>query len=810
MLTFRKTLLMTCMLAGLSVARATAQPNEAEPVRMPIAEAFNEVPVGFSLLTHGQDQFVAFYAPDHSMSVGHRKTNSTKWEFVKLPTKIKNDSHNYISMAIDREKRIHVSGNMHAVPLIYFQTAKPLDIHSFEKIEHLIGDQEDRVTYPQFMYNQEGDLIFHYRIGGSGNGNEIYDIYSEKTHSWSRLLDKPLTDGKGLMNAYMNGPTLIDGWYHLNWVWRDTPDCSTNHDLSYARSRDLKNWENVFGKKVKLPITLDNKSLIVDPVPARGGIINGCHGVAVGPDGRVMVSYHKFDKDGNTQIYIARPEKKKWVSTQISDWSYRWWFEGGGSINNEINIGRPVMQDDGTFTISYDHRIEGRGYFVVDATTLKTIKNVRTGDSTLKIESQDFSIKQDKSFIKDLRAADKGDSQVNLDSDDELIGHIPGRYHLEWQAWPGIRDKVKENFNPEPTTLYLVDTKPYAAMLENFPAGADPVEIGNRVGNRLLETKHQLYGSKGIHYAEVCTWYGALRFAKATGNEELLGKLRARFDYLAEKEKDLLPPPVHVDQNMFGCLPLRLYAITGQKSYLDMGLMYADTQWTLPENATAEEKAFQDKDYTWQTRLWIDDMFMITIVQKEAYLRTGDKKYLDRAAREMVMYLDELQRDNGLFYHAPDVPYCWSRGDGWMAVGMADLLGLLPEGHECREAIMKGYLKMMEGLRANINKDGIWNQVIDEKDFWSESSGSAMFTYAMIRGVRNGWLDEATYAPIVRRAWLSICNYVLPNGDVDEVCVGTGKKNSRQYYYNRPRVAGDYHGQAPVIWCALALLSNEK
>ncbi|MBQ4288327.1 MAG: glycoside hydrolase family 88 protein [Bacteroidales bacterium] len=347
-------------------------------------------------------------------------------------------------------------------------------------------------------------------------------------------------------------------------------------------------------------------------------------------------------------------------------------------------------------------------------------------------------------------------------------------------------------------------------MLENFPAGADPVEIGNRVGNRLLETKHQLYGKKGIHYAEVCTWYGALRFAKATGNDELLNKLRARFDYLAENEKDLLPPPVHVDQNMFGCLPLRLYAITGQKSYLDMGLMYADTQWTLPENATAEEKAFQDKDYSWQTRLWIDDMFMITIVQKEAYLRTGDKKYLDRAAREMVMYLDELQRENGLFYHAPDVPYCWSRGDGWMAVGMADLLGLLPEGDENRAAIMKGYLKMMEGLRKNINKDGIWNQVIDEKDFWSESSGSAMFTYAMIRGVKNGWLDEATYAPIVRRAWLSICNYVLPNGDVDEVCVGTGKKNSRQYYYNRPRVAGDYHGQAPVIWCALALLSDAK
>lgn len=794
-----------------AVMDAAEEPRKAEPIRMPIAEAFNEVPVGFSLLTHGTDQFVAFYTPDHSMAVGHRKTDSTRWEFVALPSKIGSDSHNSVTMAIDREGRLHVSGNMHASPLVYFRSSRPLDIHSLEQIPHLVGDQEDSVTYPRFMHTRDGDLIFHYRTGGSGNGNEIYDIYSEETRSWSRFLDKPLTDGQGLMNAYMSGPTLIDGWYHLLWVWRDTPDCSTNHDLCYARSRDLKNWENAFGKKVRLPLTPGNRSLLVDPVPARGGIINGCHRVSVGPDGKVLVSYHKFDKDGNTQIYVARPSGKKWEIFQISDWSYRWWFEGGGSINSEIILGRPVFLGDGTFTLSYDHRVEGKGYFVVDAVTLKPLRNVRTGDSSLKIESQDFSVKQDPGFLRDLRAGDLGDIRGIVPGDDEkLRPHEPGRYHLEWQAWPGVRDRQKKDFHPEPGTLYLVDTKPYSAMLENFPAGADPVTIGTRVGNRLLETKHQLYGKRGIHYAEVCTWYGALRFAKATGNDELLDKLRARFDYLMEQEKDLLPPPIHVDQNMFGCLPLRLYALTGQQSYLDMGLMYADTQWTLPEGASAEEKAFQEKDYSWQTRLWIDDMFMITIVQKEAYLRTGDRKYLDRAAREMVMYLDELQRDNGLFYHAPDVPYCWSRGDGWMAVGMADLLELLPEGDGNRAAIMKGYLKMMEGLRANINGDGIWNQVIDEPDFWPESSGSAMFTYAMIRGVKNGWLEEATYAPIVRRAWLSLCNYVNPNGDVDEVCVGTGKRNSRQYYYNRPRVSGDYHGQAPVIWCALALLSSDK
>ena len=77
---------------------------------------------------------------------------------------------------------------------------------------------------------------------------------------------------------------------------------------------------------------------------------------------------------------------------------------------------------------------------------------------------------------------------------------------------------------------------------------------------------------------------------------------------------------------------------------------------------------------TWQTRLWIDDMFMITMVQAQAFRATGERAYMDRAAKEMVVYLNELQRPNGLFYHAPDVPFFWGRGNGWMAAGTAELL----------------------------------------------------------------------------------------------------------------------------------------
>ena len=351
---------------------------------------------------------------------------------------------------------------------------------------------------------------------------------------------------------------------------------------------------------------------------------------------------------------------------------------------------------------------------------------------------------------------------------------------------------------------------------EDFPVRANPKTIGDKLSKRFLETQHQLYFDKGIHYAEVCTWYGALRFAEQTNNEELIKQLRNRFELLFHIEKDLLPPPIHVDQNMFGCLPLRFYSITKDQRYLQLGLPYADTQWILPDNATEEEREWHKKGYSWQTRLWIDDMCMITIVQSEAYKITGDtkykvtkdKKYIDRAAKEMVMYLDELQRPNGLFYHAPDVPYYWGRGDGWMAVGMTEILCNLPENNSNRARIMKGYLLMMNSLKKYVNKDGLWNQLITEPDFWTETSGSAMFTYAMIVGVKNGWLDEDEYGPIARRAWLGLCNYINEENDLTEVCIGTGKKDSKQYYMDRPRIAGDYHGQAPIIWCAYALLNK--
>jgi rhamnogalacturonyl hydrolase YesR len=295
-------------------------------------------------------------------------------------------------------------------------------------------------------------------------------------------------------------------------------------------------------------------------------------------------------------------------------------------------------------------------------------------------------------------------------------------------------------------------------------------------------------------------------FAKETGNKELLARLEKRFLPLFDTEKHLQPVPNHVDNNVFGSVPLELFIQTGKKEYLDLGLKYADTQWTLPDNPKPEEKKFADRGFSWQTRIWIDDMFMITAVQSQAYRATGDKNYLDRAAREMVLYLDTIQLGNGLFYHSPEAKFIWGRGNGWMAVGMAEILRILPESNPDKKRIMDGYHLMMSALLKHQGKDGMWRQIIDDPELWNESSSTAMFTYAFITGVKNGWLDRKTYGAAARKAWLALNGYLDEYGALREVCAGTSIKNDRNHYINRPRNAGDLHGQAPLLWCAVALL----
>ena len=412
-------------------------------------------PVGFCLYTHGNRQYIAYYNADRNLVVGQRNLDDKNFELYLMSltsretaggtsTVLGWDSHNYLTIGIDKDGFIHLSGNMHVNPITYFKSTRPNDISTLAQETELVGTHEKRCTYPHFMLTKEGRLLFHYRDGGSGNGNEIYNIYSCETKKWSRMLDVPLTDGQGLMNAYQTQPTVMkDGWYHVYWVWRDSPDCATNHDLSYMKSPDLKNWFNAFGEKVELPATLDKKLLIVDPIPVNGGIINLAAKLCLDEDNNTVFAYHKYDSIGNLQFYTARVNDKKWIYKQVSNWDYRWEFSGNGSINTEVRIKDFNQRNDGNYEIDYWHIKYGNGTVLLNNKfeNIGEVLKPKPFGSDIEIEGE----------FPGLLVQTKGEIGKAIEKNI--------RYVLKWETLDNNRDQARPKPWPKPSQLYLYKLK---------------------------------------------------------------------------------------------------------------------------------------------------------------------------------------------------------------------------------------------------------------------------------------------------------------------------------------------------------------
>jgi hypothetical protein len=430
--------LMVLLTLALS---CTASAGEVVDI-LDVAPVWGGHPVGFALLTAPPNQYLGFYDAERRMTIGHRKLDSTTFQFKRLDENIGWDSHNYIAMTLDDGGFLHVSGNMHVHPLKYWRSQLPYDAGGLKRVPAMVGGNETRCTYPVFFRGPEKSFLFTYRDGSSGSGNQIYNVYNQKTQQWKRLLDTPLVDGEGKRNAYLTGPHAgPDGYYHLAWVWRDTSDCATNHSVSYARSKDLVHWENSRGVPFSLPITYGTAE-IVDPVPPGGGAING--NLRIGFDGeqRPILSYHKFDEDGKTQVYSARLESEAWRIRQSSDWDYRWEFGGGGTIHFEIRVNSVRSGKDGVLTQQWSHDKHGSQRWKLDPETLAPVEQIPIPK---RWKPKAFSVVE----------SDFPDMGVRLAHDKGGSGEAGKSYVLRWESLGKNRDRPREKPWPKPSMLQL-------------------------------------------------------------------------------------------------------------------------------------------------------------------------------------------------------------------------------------------------------------------------------------------------------------------------------------------------------------------
>ena len=337
----------------------------------------------------------------------------------------------------------------------------------------------------------------------------------------------------------------------------------------------------------------------------------------------------------------------------------------------------------------------------------------------------------------------------------------------------------------------------------DWPQGAAPAEVGKRVAENFLTRKFRYEtdpdkAAQGVIYPEVIAWYGSLTLAQLTKDQSLTDRLVKKFElYLSEPGSKNINPAAHVDYRVFGVLPLEIY------------IQNKDTALQEPGPGAGRRPVGEDHARRHHRRGALLDRRHVHDPRCFRCRRSapaGTRKYLDRAALTMCAYFDRMQESNGLFFHGEKAHFFWGRGNGWMAAGSAELLRSLPESHPQRERILAGYRKMMDGLLATQAEDGMWRQLIDKPESWPETSGTAMFTFAMVTGVKNGWLEEKTYGPAARKAWLALVGLLDENANLREVCVGTNKGVDEAFYLARPRTAGDLHGQAPMLWTASALL----
>jgi rhamnogalacturonyl hydrolase YesR len=204
--------------------------------------------------------------------------------------------------------------------------------------------------------------------------------------------------------------------------------------------------------------------------------------------------------------------------------------------------------------------------------------------------------------------------------------------------------------------------------------------------------------------------------------------------------------------------------------------------------------------------VWADDAYMSIPFLSQMGAMTGDSKYLDDAATQLLNFAHYLYIPSaGFFTHhwntanPDDQPrYYWGRANGWVTLAMADLLDVLPADHPMRERILRLFRANAQALASAQAGDGLWHQMLDRTDSYTETSCSAMFVYALAHGVNRGWLDAGAYGPVAQAGWDGLSTRIDADGHVTGTCIGTGYGDDYVFYYHRP-AADDIHGYGPVL-----------
>jgi hypothetical protein len=316
-----------------------------------------------AIYTVGNYQFVSYYMYNTTtpyVVVARRDINTNSWTNVTtsyLPDSL-TDDHDVIAFGIDGDGIMHMSWGMHNGSTLHYATSTASVLGStfaptFSTTAITIPntystEYGNSTTYPEFYNLSNGGLMFTYRTGYSGDGDAMYSLYNPTTHTWSanpiKLIDG--TTGSYNSNAYTNSMVFdSQGRVQLSWVYRETADFQSNHDImyAYATNQTLTTWKQMSGSTQTVPITQGNDATI-KTIAQGSSLINQCS-MAVDANDRPLIATY-WAPDGNTRQYeLVWYNGTSWLSSQISNRPY----EAKITDNDAVKIrymGRPIVMVD--------------------------------------------------------------------------------------------------------------------------------------------------------------------------------------------------------------------------------------------------------------------------------------------------------------------------------------------------------------------------------------------------------------------------------------------------------------------------------
>lgn len=315
-----------------------------------------------SLTSDRKYQYIAYYDDEGYVVLGRRLLSGKAWQLRRTAyTGHAKDAHNVISIMVDKAGYLHVCWDQHNSRLRYARSLHPNSlVLGYEQV--MVGRDETLVTYPEFLKLPNGQLLFLYRDGGSGNGNLVVNSYDVKQQQWKRIHSN-LIDGEGKRNAYWQSYVDHQGTIHLSWVWRERPDVASNHDMAYACSKDGGlTWERSNGTRYNLPINASTVEYAAR-IPQQHELINQTSIAADDKGNPFIASYWRDPGSQIPQYKVIYLQDGEWKVRSFDFRKTPFSLSGGGT--KEIPIARPqilVRGKDNRTALTLIFRDQERGY----------------------------------------------------------------------------------------------------------------------------------------------------------------------------------------------------------------------------------------------------------------------------------------------------------------------------------------------------------------------------------------------------------------------------------------------------------------